>query len=88
MLAINNNTLLMGDFNLDWREKDLASYSFKNYFDDLEAVTGNLNLTKLVNFPTLSKVVNNVLRASVIDHIYVAYVANFTSILSLSLLSP
>ena len=56
--ALKENTILMGDFNLDWK-KNLATYAFKNYFDDLEATLGDMNLTQLISFPTWSRVVNN-----------------------------
>ena len=70
-IAINSNTILMGDFNLDWNKKYLESYQFKNYFVDMEEEIGRKNLTQLVNFATWSRIVNGMLRESTIDHIYV-----------------
>ena len=75
----------MGDFNLDWSKKDLDSYKFKNYFTDMELATGDLNLMQLVNFPTWSRVVNNIIRESTIDHIYAS---NPTSVHALGSISP
>ena len=84
-LAINKNTILMGDFNLDWAKKELATYPFKSYFEDLDSLLVAVNFTQLVNFPTWSRVVNNVRRESIIDHIYAA---NPTEISSISTITP
>ena len=40
------------------------------YFDDFEEVLGEINLVQLIEFPTWSRIVNNVLNESIIDHIY------------------
>jgi hypothetical protein len=29
------NTILLGDFNLDWNRKGAHDYAFKNYFNDM-----------------------------------------------------
>jgi hypothetical protein len=49
MLAIINSTLLMGDFILDWRNRKLKSFVFKNYFDDKELIKGDMKLNQLVS---------------------------------------
>ena len=63
--------VLVGDFNLNYALKDDIYYSHARYFDDFEFVLSDMNLIQLVEFPTWSRVVNNVLQESTIDHIYV-----------------
>ena len=67
----NRNPIILGDFNLDTRKKNLNDYSFKNYFESLDSVFEPLNLIQMINFPTWDRVVNNEIRESTIDHIYV-----------------
>jgi hypothetical protein len=61
-----NNTILLGDFNLDW--KGLQNYAFKKYFDDMDIILNDLNLIQLVIFPTWSRRVLNEHRESIFDH--------------------
>ena len=42
-------------------------------FDDFDDVLYDKNLIRLMEFPTWSRIVNNVLIESIIDHIYVKY---------------
>ena len=58
--AYNYDTILMGDINLDWNKKGNHNYHFKNYFNYMEERMGEQNLIQLVNFPTWSRVVNDV----------------------------
>ena len=41
------------------------------YFDDFENVLCDYDLIQLVEFPTWSRIINNVMHESVLDHIYV-----------------
>ena len=41
------------------------------YFDDFDDLLFDENLIQLVEFPTWSRIVNNVLLESILDHIYV-----------------
>ena len=47
------------------------SYSHVRYFDDFENVLCDYDLIQLVEFPTWSRIINNVMHESVLDHIYV-----------------
>lgn len=69
--AYNNNTILVGDFNLDWKKKGAHDYAFKGYFEDMNEKLNHVNCSQLVTFNTWSRIVNGVLRESVIDHVYV-----------------
>jgi hypothetical protein len=68
--AYDNNTIVLGDINLDWAKKDTINYQFKNYFDYMDAKLSDKDLMQVVDFPTWSRSVNGELRESVLDHIY------------------
>ena len=70
--AYTNNTILMGDFNLDWNKRGLNNYPFKRYFEYMNDKLSELILIQMVNMPTWSRVINGVIRESVIDHIYIS----------------
>ena len=65
------NCILLGDFNLNCTKKNDINYTYVRYFDDFDDMLGNNNLVQLIEFPTWSRIINNVLSESVIDHIYV-----------------
>jgi hypothetical protein len=67
---INKNTLLLGDFNLDWSKKGDTGYAFKNYFDYFDEVMLDTVCIQLVKFHTWSRVVNGAHRESILDHLY------------------
>ena len=68
---INANTILVGDFNLDFAKRFDITYSDKHYFLALETLLSQHSLIQLVDFPTWSRLINNVLCKSILDHIYV-----------------
>ena len=68
--AVNNKTIIMGDLNLDYSQKDNADYRFSYMFDDFEVALGEFNLIQIIEFPTWSRIVNGVLRESTLDHVY------------------
>ena len=45
---INKNTILLGDFNLDWSKKGDAGYAFRNYFDLFNEVMSDTVCIQLV----------------------------------------
>jgi endonuclease/exonuclease/phosphatase family metal-dependent hydrolase len=68
--SYTSNTILLGDFNLDWSKKGLINYPFKKYFDYMGDELAELNLVQMVNFSTWSRIINGVKRMSILDHIY------------------
>ena len=66
----NANTIIMGYFNLDQSKIFELSYSHKNYFISLNEVLSALTLIQAVKCVTWSRVINNVLCTSIIDHVY------------------
>ena len=78
----NHNTIVLGDFNLDHRKKHDINYSHKHYFSALNETFVPLNLHQIVSFDTWSRVVNNSLRFSILDHIYAKDVTRKTNLSS------
>ena len=60
----------MGDFNLDYSQKDNLNFRYKNMFEDLDAKLSDKNLIQIIDFPTWSRLINNVLKESILDHVY------------------
>ena len=81
----NPNSIIIGDFNLDYSKKFDISYSYKHYFTALEDVLSEHGLIQLVNFPTWSRLINNVQCSSIIDHIYVKDPTKLTTLLPIVL---
>ena len=69
--AMTQNTILLGDFNLDNNKKFCSDYVFKNLFEDMNNALGEYNLIQLVEFDTWFRLVENVLKKSTLDHVYV-----------------
>jgi hypothetical protein len=84
-IASNNEIILVGDINLDWNRKGDLNYYFKNYYNYMEERLEEHNLIQMVNFLTWSRVVNNVIKESTIDH---GYTAKPTSIIDLTSIKP
>ena len=70
-LAFTKNTVLLGDFNLDYTKKFDQNYMNRVLFEDFEEHLSSLDLNQLVNFPTWSRIINLAFKTSIIDHIYV-----------------
>ena len=68
--SYTDNTVLLGDFNLDWNKKGQMSYSFQRYFEHMDEIMSDFNFVQMINFPTWSRLVNGRLRESVLDHVY------------------
>ncbi len=50
-------------------KKGVHKYAFKNYFEDMNSILNDVDLVKLVKFPTWSRAVNGVHRKSLLDHV-------------------
>ena len=61
----------MGDLNLYHRKRFDVNYDRKGYFEKFGEKLGKLNLVQLINFDTWSRVVGQILRSSILDHVYV-----------------
>ena len=74
--------IIAGDFNLDENKRYSLENRTKSFFEQLNEFCEQLNLIQMVNFPTWRKIVNDVVRESVLDHIYVVdpfVIANMNS---------
>jgi endonuclease/exonuclease/phosphatase family metal-dependent hydrolase len=63
-------SLVLGDLNLDYNKKGLLSYNHHAMFTQLEELESEMNLSQLVKFNTWRRVVNGVLKTSLLDHVY------------------
>ena len=54
-----------------------VNYSHVRYFDDFENVLSDNNLIQLIEFPTWSRIVNDVLIESILHHIVLKNLRNF-----------
>jgi hypothetical protein len=43
--AITPNSIVSGDFNLDWKKRDNPNYQFKNYFNNMDVSLNGKSLT-------------------------------------------
>ena len=77
--------IIAGDFNLDDSKRYSHSYTNRNLFEILNSTFDDLNLIQLVEFPTWQRIINNVKKESIIDHVYVhdpTIVKNITHIVN------
>ena len=79
----NTKTIILGDFNLDYRKRFDINYSHKNYY--LALNESLQDFMQIITFPTWSRTVNNVNRESIIDHVYIQ---DPTSIFNLAECTP
>ncbi len=78
--SCTSNTIILGDFNLDWNMKGKRDYAFGNYYADMDEAISGLNLIQMVDFPTWSRTINNVVKLSTLDHIYSNKITDISSI--------
>ena len=68
-------SIIMGDFNLDEKQKNNTQYSHHRYYDLLQEKFNELNMIQLIKFNTWSRLVGNgavgnILKESCLDHLY------------------
>ena len=66
----NTSVIIMGDFNLDENQKNEDNYRNHHLYEILNESFDTLNLLQLINFPTWSRLINNSLKSSILDHVY------------------
>ena len=69
-VAMKKRTIIIGDFNLDYSQKENINYKYANMFNDFEEILSINTLFQIIEFPTWSRIVNNELKESTLDHIY------------------
>ena len=67
---ITTRTIILGDFNLDLKKADDPTYSKINLIEDLHNKLGHHNLNQCCDKNTWSRVINGVVKQSLVDHIY------------------
>ena len=74
-IAINNdcnrNVVVVGDFNLDDSRRYSINYHNHGLFSKLRDIFDPMGLEQQISFPTWERLVNNVLKNSILDHLYV-----------------
>ena len=60
----------MGDFNLDDSKRNATDYRLKDYYEELNNTFDPHNLMQVINFQTWQIIVNNVVKESILDHVY------------------
>ena len=65
-------TIIVGDFNLDYPQKDNINYRYGNMFQDFNEILSENNLHQIAEFPTWSRIINYVLKESTLDHVYLS----------------
>ena len=69
---LNDQTLIiLGDFILDKNKRYCSEYQHNNLFSIMNKCLEELKMVQMINFPTWQRVVNNELKTSTLDHLYV-----------------
>ena len=69
-IAMTPNTVLLGDFNLDYARKYELDYVNKNMFINFDKELDVFNLEQVIAFPTWSREILGVRKYSILDHVY------------------
>ena len=67
---MTSKMFIVGDFNIDYRKRYDVEYRLRDLFGCFDEILGGLNLVQMIDFPTWSRVVLNVYRESILDHVY------------------
>ena len=68
--ATTNNTVLLGDMNLDENKRYAIDYNQRSLFGDFDEIIGHHQYTQHVSEATWERVIENQVKSSIIDHIY------------------
>jgi endonuclease/exonuclease/phosphatase family metal-dependent hydrolase len=68
---LTTKTIVLGDFNLDVNKQFMQDYNNKIIYNELTNLLARKTLFQLVDFPTWSRIINNIKKESTLDHIYV-----------------
>ena len=52
--ATDGKTIIVGDFNLNYTQKENVDYRYANMFSDFDEKFQDINLVQMINFPTWS----------------------------------
>ena len=69
--AMIESCVVIGDFNIDYTRIYDDNYGRKTLFEDFDEVLSDCKLVQIVNFNTWSRLVGNILKTSILDHIYI-----------------
>ena len=80
--AFNPQTVIMGDFNLDFNRRHDLNYQYYHLFELYDEKMSRFNLLQLVNTDTWFRTVGNINRSSLLDHIYVSNLSLVTNVVN------
>ena len=78
--AKNKSVVVSGDFNLNDSKRHALDYRNKIFFERLNQICDETNLIQLIEQPTWKRIVNNSVKTSILDHIYVKNPNDVTNI--------
>ena len=78
--ANNMKIIISGDFNLDDSKRFALDYRNKLFFDRLNVICDDHNLFQLIRKPTWERIINNTIKTSILDHLYVKAPNHVTNI--------
>ena len=67
---MTSKTFIIGDFNIDYRRRYDVEYRLRDLFGSFDEILGEFNLVQMIDFTTWSRIVLNVYRESILDHVY------------------
>jgi hypothetical protein len=79
--ATTNNTIFLGDMNLDEGKRYAINYNQRALFRDFDEMIGHHQYTQHVTEATWERVIKNQVKSSVIDHIYCTNSTNVEKII-------
>jgi hypothetical protein len=68
--AFINDNILLSDFKLLFNKQGAHDCGFKNYFTEMDRMLSDINIVQLVKFNTWSRTINDIFKASLLDHVY------------------
>ena len=67
----SSSLVVIGDFNLDFAKRHDRTYCRTNLYDAWDECTAELSLIQLIQQPTWRRIIQNVQKSSILDHVYV-----------------
>jgi exonuclease III len=78
--AKKKKVVISGDFNLDDSKRHALDYRYKIFFERLNTLCEEINLLQLIEQPTWKRIINNSVKTSTLDHLYVKNPDHVTNI--------
>ena len=83
-IALTRNTILLGDFNLDYSKRYDETYQQRLLFSDFDDKLAHHNLIQTIDFPTWGRIITGTYKSSILDHVYIQDPTDLSSITHLN----